>query len=177
MIKICKIETPLGEMVAGATKEGICLLEFSDREKLSLEYEEITKLFETTIKSGSNRHIRALKKQLKEYFKGKRKDFSVPLLTPGTEFQQAAWKELQKIPFGETISYHEQAAALNNTGATRAAAQANASNRIAIVIPCHRVIGADGNLVGYGGGLKRKKWLLDHERKYSGKAVELDLFG
>jgi AraC family transcriptional regulator, regulatory protein of adaptative response / methylated-DNA-[protein]-cysteine methyltransferase len=176
MIKISKIETPLGEMVAGATKEGICLLEFSDRENLSAEYEEITRLFGTTIKSGSNWYIWSLKKQLKEYFKGKRKDFSVKLVTPGTEFQQAAWKELLKIPYGETVSYHEQAAALSNISATRAVAHANASNRIAIVIPCHRVIGADGALVGYGGGLKRKKWLIDHEKKYSGKAVELDLF-
>lgn len=163
-------------MVAGGTKEGLCLLQFSDRATLSSEYEELAESFKTTIKNGSNRHIRALKKQLKEYFKGKRKDFSVPLLTPGTEFQQGAWKELLKIPFGSTISYHEQAAALNKTGAARAVAHANASNRIAIIIPCHRVIGADGTLIGYGGGLNRKKWLLNHEKKFSGKAIDLSLF-
>ena len=98
------------------------------------------------------------------------------MVTPGTEFQQSVWKGLQKIPYGDTISYHEQATALNNTNATRAVAQANASNRIAIVIPCHRVIGADGTLVGYGGGLERKRWLLIHERKNSGKPGELNLF-
>jgi AraC family transcriptional regulator of adaptative response/methylated-DNA-[protein]-cysteine methyltransferase len=176
MIKISKIETPLGEMTAGATKEGICLLEFSDRENLPSMYEEITKILNTTIKSGSNLHIWSLKKQLKEYFKGKRKRFTVRLVTPGTEFQQLVWKNLIRIPYGETISYHEQAEALNNKDAARAVAHANASNRIAIVIPCHRVIGSDGKLVGYGGGLKRKRWLLDHEKKYSGKAVDLSLF-
>ena len=172
----CRIETPLGEMVAGATREGICLLEFADRENLQSEYEELARLFNTTIKTGFSFHFWALKRQLKEYFRGKRKEFSLKLVTPGTDFQRTVWKELSKIPFGETISYQEQAAALNNTSAARAVAQANASNRIAIVIPCHRVIGADRALVGYGGGLARKKWLLDHERKYSGKAVELDLF-
>lgn len=163
-------------MIAGATKDGICLLEFSDRENLSEVYKEIAKLFDTTIKSGNNLQLWSLKRQLKEYFRGKRKKFTVKLVTPGTEFQIAAWKELRKIAYGDTMSYHEQAASLKNPDATRAVAHANASNRIAIVIPCHRVIGADGHLVGYGGGLKRKKWLLDHEKKHSGKAVDLDLF-
>jgi len=176
MIKISKIETPLGEMIAGATKEGICLLEFSDRKSLSSEYEEITGLLKLDIESGSNRHIRRLKKQLKEYFKGKRKEFSLQLITPGTEFQQAVWKDLARIPYGNTISYQEQAESMNNPDGARAVASANASNRIAVVIPCHRVIGSDGNLVGYGGGLKRKKWLLDHEKKFSGQAVDLELF-
>jgi len=163
-------------MIAGATENGICLLEFTDRDALSSDYEDLTKLLETTLKSGRNKYLRLLKKQLKEYFKGKRKEFNVPLVTPGTDFQRAAWAELLKIPYGKTRSYHEQASLLKNPDATRAVAHANASNRIAIVIPCHRVIGADGHLVGYGGGLKRKKWLLDHEKRYSGKAMDLDLF-
>jgi AraC family transcriptional regulator of adaptative response/methylated-DNA-[protein]-cysteine methyltransferase len=176
VIKKTRIETPIGEMVAGATKEGICLLEFSDRKSLSSQIEEITALLETKTEDGSNRHLRMLKKQLKEYFKGKRKEFSLHLLTPGSEFQQAVWKELLKIPYGSTRTYQEQADLLNNPGSVRAVAHANGSNRISIIIPCHRVIGSDGHLVGYGGGLKRKKWLLDHERKYSGKPVDLDLF-
>jgi AraC family transcriptional regulator, regulatory protein of adaptative response / methylated-DNA-[protein]-cysteine methyltransferase len=176
MIKISKIETPLGEMIAGATRDGICLLEFSDRKSLSSEYQEITELLESDIESGSNRHIRKLKKQLKEYFNGKRKEFSLHLLTPGTEFQQAVWKDLIRIPYGTSISYQAQAETMNNPEGARAVASANASNRIAIIIPCHRVIGSDGNLVGYGGGLKRKKWLLDHEKKFSGQAVDLELF-
>jgi AraC family transcriptional regulator of adaptative response/methylated-DNA-[protein]-cysteine methyltransferase len=176
MIKKTIIETPIGEMVAGATKDGICLLEFSDRKSLSSQINEITVLLETTTGNGSNKHLRMLKKQLKEYFRGKRKEFSLHLLTPGTEFQQAVWKELLKIPFGSTRTYQEQADLLKNPLSVRAVAQANGANRLAIIIPCHRVIGSDGHLVGYGGGLERKKWLLDHEKKFSGKPVDLNLF-
>ena len=175
-IKISRIKTPIGEMVAGATRNGICLLEFADRENISSIFEEIEKTFGAKTKPGINLHLWILKKQLKEYFSGKRKVFTVKLVTPGTGFQQAVWEQLRSIPFGDTVSYQQQAELLKNTGASRAVAQANASNRIAIVIPCHRVIGSDGALVGYGGGLARKKWLIDHERKLSGKAVELDLF-
>ncbi len=104
-------------------------------------------------------HLRSLKKQLKEYFKGKRKEFSVPLVTPGTEFQQEVWNEIRRIPFGSTKSYSEQAKSLKKPASVRAVANANGANRISIIIPCHRVIGSDGRLVGYGGGLQRKKWL------------------
>jgi AraC family transcriptional regulator of adaptative response/methylated-DNA-[protein]-cysteine methyltransferase len=176
VIKTTRIETPIGEMVAGATKDGICLLEFSNRKSLSSQIEEIEGLLGTTTKEGSNRHLRMLKKQLKEYFKGKRKEFFLNLLTPGTEFQQAVWKELTRISYGSTRTYQEQADFLKNPLSVRAVAQANGANRISIVIPCHRVIGSDGHLVGYGGGLERKKWLIDHEKKHSGKPVDLDLF-
>jgi AraC family transcriptional regulator, regulatory protein of adaptative response / methylated-DNA-[protein]-cysteine methyltransferase len=176
MIKIIKIETPLGEMVAGSTDEGICLLEFTDRRMLPTEYKDLERLLKTTLEDGENRHIKTLKKQLKEYFDGRRKEFSIPLVTPGSEFQQAVWKELQNIQFGSTRSYQEQANALQKPDSVRAVANANGMNRISIVIPCHRVIGADGHLTGYGGGLKRKRWLLDHEKKYSGKPVDLSLF-
>jgi len=176
MIKTVKIETPLGEMVAGATEEGVCLLEFADRRMLPAEYKDIIKLLNTTMEDGENKHLKALKKQLKEYFDGKRKEFTVPLITPGTEFQKDVWKELQNIQFGSTRSYQEQAISLNRPDSVRAVANANGMNRISILIPCHRVIGSDGHLTGYSGGLKRKKWLLDHEKKYSGKAVDLSLF-
>jgi len=176
MIKTIQIETPLGEMTAGATEDGVCLLEFSDRETVPAEFENLCKIFDTTVKKGNNKHLRMLKKQLKEYFKGKRKEFSLSLVTPGTEFQKSVWRNLSGILFGSTKSYLDQAKILKNVKSARAVAQANSSNRIAIIIPCHRVIGSDGQLVGYGGGLKRKKWLLDHEKKYSGKAVDLDLF-
>jgi AraC family transcriptional regulator of adaptative response/methylated-DNA-[protein]-cysteine methyltransferase len=176
MIRIIRIETPLGEMVAGATEEGVCLLEFSDRRMLPTEYKDLTRLLKTTIEEGENKHLKALRKQLTEYFNGKRKEFEIPLVVPGTEFQQSVWKELQNIKFGTTRSYNEQASALNSPLSVRAVANANGMNRISIVIPCHRVIGSDGRLTGYGGGLKRKKWLLDHEKKYSGQPVELSLF-
>jgi AraC family transcriptional regulator of adaptative response/methylated-DNA-[protein]-cysteine methyltransferase len=176
MIKVTKIETPLGEMIAGATKEGICLLEYLDRKDFHSGSENIAAMFEDTVKHGSSRQLRALKKQLKEYFKGKRKEFTLPLIIRGTDFQQDVWKELQKIPFGTTRSYLDQATSLNNPKLVRAVANANGSNRIAIIIPCHRVIGSDGSLVGYGGGLERKRWLIDHEKKYSGKPVDGMLF-
>jgi AraC family transcriptional regulator, regulatory protein of adaptative response / methylated-DNA-[protein]-cysteine methyltransferase len=176
MIKTTKIETPLGEMIAGATDEGICLLEFNDRKLLPTEYKDLIRLLNTTIEEGENKHLKVLKKQLKEYFEGKRKEFTIPLVTPGSTFQQAVWHELQHIEYGSTRSYLEQSLALNQPDAIRAVANANGMNRIAIVIPCHRVIGSDGRLTGYGGGLKRKKWLLDHEKKHSGQPVDLTLF-
>ena len=155
MINTIKIETPLGEMVAGATDEGVCLLEFSDRKMLPTEYKDLARLLKTTTEEGDNKHLKSLRNQLKAYFDGNRKEFSIPLISPGSEFQRSVWKELQNIPFGSTRSYQEQANELNMSGSVRAVANANGMNRIAIVIPCHRVIGSDGRLTGYGGGLWR----------------------
>ena len=176
MITTTKIETELGIMVAGAVDEGICLLEFSDRRMLNTEYKDLARYFKTTIEEGDNSHFRILKEQLKEYFEGSRKEFSVPLISPGTNFQQAVWKELMKIPYGTTRSYQEQSVALGKPDSIRAVANANGMNRISIIIPCHRVIGSDGHLTGYGGGLKRKKWLLDHEKRHSGQSFDISLF-
>lgn len=163
LIHLTKLETPLGPMFACAVKEGICLLEFTDRKILESELKKISSLLHAEIVHGENEHFDILRKQVDEYFKGNLRDFSVPLFTPGTEFQNRAWKELQNIPYGTTRSYKQQAVALNNPGAVRAVANANGMNRMAIIIPCHRVIGDNGHLTGYGGGLWRKKWLLDHE--------------
>lgn len=176
MITITHIETELGTMVAGAVEDGICLLEFSDRKMLNTEYKDLSRYLKTSIEEGESSHFKDLRIQLDEYFKGLRKEFSVPLVTPGTPFQQSVWKELINISFGTTRSYLEQSIALGKPKSIRAVANANGMNRIAIIIPCHRVIGTDGSLTGYGGGLKRKKWLLDHEKRYSGKSVDLSLF-
>jgi AraC family transcriptional regulator of adaptative response/methylated-DNA-[protein]-cysteine methyltransferase len=176
MIKTTTIETPLGEMTAAATKEGICFLAFTDRKIMDEAFKGLSYIFNTGIKRGGNKHLRALRKQLKEYFRGKRKEFSLSLITPGTDFQQTVWNHLKKIPYGSTISYLEQAEQLENKKAARAVASANGANRVAIIIPCHRVIGSDGTLIGYGGGLERKKWLIDHEKKYSGQPVNGTLF-
>ena len=176
IIKTTKVETPLGEMIAGATDEGICILEFAGRKTVNTELNDLSILLKSSFKDGENKHLKTLRKQLKEYFAGKRKEFTVPLVTPGTEFQQTVWRELLNIPFGSTRSYLEQATAIGKCGSVRAVANANGINRISVIIPCHRVIGSDGRLTGYGGGLERKKWLLDHEKKYSGKAVEMSLF-
>lgn len=103
------------------------------------------------------------KRQLKDYFDGKRKVFDLPLKTTGTEFQNKVWKELTKIPYGKTLSYKDIAVCIGNENACRAVGNANNKNKIAIIIPCHRVVGSNGKLVGYEGGLWRKKWLLEHE--------------
>ena len=112
-------------------------------------------------------------KQLDEYFAGTRKKFELPLHPSGTDFQQTVWKQLLKIPFAETITYLHMAKRLGNVKSIRAAASANGKNPLAIIIPCHRVVGADGKLTGYAGGLHRKQWLLDHESKAAGKQSTL----
>lgn len=176
MIITSAIETELGIMIAGAVQEGICLLEFSDRRMLKTEYKDLARLLKTTIEEGESEHLTTLKFQLKEYFEGTRKVFSVPMVTPGSEFQQAVWQELLNIQYGTTRSYMQQSIALGRPGSIRAVANANGMNRISIMIPCHRVIGSDGSLTGYGGGLKRKRWLIDHEKKYSGNPFDQSLF-
>lgn len=167
VINITRFTTPIGPMFACATDEGICLLEFTDRRMLEFELKEIRRLLKAKIIYGDNLHFKKLHLQLKEYFEGTRQQFDLPLVTPGTDFQIKAWNSLKEIPYGTTTSYKRQAAAINNPKAVRAVAKANGFNRISIIIPCHRVIGEDGNLTGYGGGLRRKKWLLDFEKKYS----------
>lgn len=163
IIIINRVTTPLGPMFVCASESGICLLEFVDRRALETEFRDLQRLLKAVIISGDNKHIIQLKAELKEYFEGKRNFFTVQLDTPGTPFQKRVWDELIEIPYGSTRSYQQQAEAINNPAAVRAVARANGSNRIAIVIPCHRVIGKDGNLTGYAGGLERKRWLLQHE--------------
>lgn len=176
MITTVRFESPLGELIAGATDEGVCLLEFNDRKRALTECRDIVKLLGQPLQEGEHKHLMDLMYQLNEYFTGTRKEFDLPLVTPGSDFQKAVWKELLNIPFGATRSYQEQANALGMPDAVRAVANANGMNRISIIIPCHRVIGSNGRLTGYGGGLKRKRWLLDHEKKYSGQPVDLILF-
>ena len=166
VILIKRLTTPLGPMYACATNEGICLLEFTDRRMLETELRDIQEKMNGIILAGENEHLVQLEKELDEYFQGKRKSFTVKLVTPGTEFQRSAWQKLHDIPYGHTCSYQEQAERVGRPKAVRAVATANGHNRIAIIIPCHRIIGKDGKLRGYGGGLDRKKWLLEHERKH-----------
>ncbi|MHA7129462.1 bifunctional transcriptional activator/DNA repair enzyme AdaA [Algoriphagus namhaensis] len=163
MIDLTRIETPLGTMIACAVKEGICLLEFSDRKMLETELKDLSKRLNATIVQGQNSLFEKLEAELQQYFQGKLRKFSIPLVTPGTEFQQEVWNELLQIPYGQTRSYKQQAMALGNPEAVRAVARANGMNRIAILIPCHRVIGGDGKLTGYAGGIWRKQRLLDLE--------------
>ncbi|AYA36046.1 methylated-DNA--[protein]-cysteine S-methyltransferase [Hymenobacter oligotrophus] len=165
VIDLLRFETPLGPMIACAVEEGVCLLEFTDRKMLETELKALTKLLNASVVQGPNPHFPVLRAELEEYFAGQRRTFSVPLYAPGTPFQQRVWEQLQTIGYGSTRSYQQQANALEQPGAVRAVAAANGMNRISILIPCHRVIGADGKLTGYGGGLWRKKWLLELERQ------------
>jgi AraC family transcriptional regulator of adaptative response/methylated-DNA-[protein]-cysteine methyltransferase len=160
-----RFTTPLGPMMAVASEDGICLFDFTDRRMLETELKQIQKHFKSTILPGKSKYFEPVIKQITEYFEGKRKNFDIPLVTPGTEFQKNVWKVLQTIPYGETRSYKKQAISLGNVKAVRAVANANGDNRISILIPCHRVIGEDGKLVGYGGGLWRKQWLLNLEKE------------
>lgn len=158
------LRSPLGPLVAGATNDGICLLEFTDRRMLETQFKTVRKLFGMPAVPGSNQHLQKLQVELAEYFAGSRQKFSVPLVYPGTKFQQQVWSDLLKIPYGQTRSYQELAAAVGAPKAVRAVGRTNGLNRIAILIPCHRVINKNGALCGYGGGLARKQFLLDLER-------------
>jgi len=111
--------------------------------------------------------LRECARQLREYFSGKRRVFDLPLEMDGTDFERKVWKRLLSVPYGRTASYKDIARGIGRPGAFRAVGAANAKNPLAVVVPCHRIIGRDGRLVGYGGGLWRKKWLLDHERRHS----------
>jgi len=165
LINISRIETPLGTMYACAVEQGICMLEFTDRKMLETELKSLTSRLNATIIQGGNKHFDLLEQQLEEYFDGRRKVFTIPLYPVGTEFQQLVWVALQSIPYGSTCSYKQQAAAIHKPEAIRAVANANGMNKISILIPCHRVIGDNGDLTGYGGGLWRKRWLLDLENR------------
>jgi AraC family transcriptional regulator of adaptative response/methylated-DNA-[protein]-cysteine methyltransferase len=175
MIVTTKFDTVLGTMSAASIDEGICLLEFYDKKKYEKETVFLSRYFSSDLEEGENLHLNMLHSQLDEYFKGTRKEFTVPVVTAGTDFQRSVWGELLNIEYGSTRSYLRQSEAMGIPGSVRAVANANGRNRISILIPCHRVIGSDKRLTGYAGGLERKKWLLEHERKFSGKAFELKL--
>lgn len=125
---------------------------------------------------NSNEILEICKKQLNEYFVGERKEFDVNINQEGTEFQQKVWNELVKLPFGKTVSYNYIAERVGGKNMMRAVGSANGKNQISIIVPCHRVIGSDGSLTGYAGGMWRKEWLLKHEDKYSNEERQLGLF-
>lgn len=163
LITMNRITTPLGPMMVGVTNEGLCLLEFTDRKMIETQIATLKKRFDSEMVTGKHPMIDQVDTQLKEYFEGNRKNFDIPLVVPGTDFQMKAWEALTKVPFGTTRSYKQQSSVVGNVKAVRAVARANGENRISIIIPCHRIIGSDGSIVGYGGGIHRKQWLLKHE--------------
>jgi AraC family transcriptional regulator of adaptative response/methylated-DNA-[protein]-cysteine methyltransferase len=163
-----RIETPLGPMIAMSEKDGLVLLEFADRPALPDEIDELRARYGYTVVPGRDAHLTRIEEELRQYFAGTLREFTVPLVTPGMPFQRAVWHLLRDVPYGAIRTYGELARALDNPRAARAVGWANGRNRLAVVIPCHRVCGSNGELVGYGGGRARKQWLLDHEQRNAG---------
>jgi AraC family transcriptional regulator, regulatory protein of adaptative response / methylated-DNA-[protein]-cysteine methyltransferase len=154
------IDSPIGPLCAGARDDGICLLEFTAPERLDPQLDALRRTLGGTLRDGDHVHLRQLRDELAGYFAGRLRDFTVPLVAPGTPFQERVWSELRRIPYGQTRSYEDLARSVSGVTAHRAVGRANGANRIAIVIPCHRVVNKNGGLGGYGGGLWRKELLL-----------------
>lgn len=159
-VAVARLTTPLGPMLAGASDDGVCLLEFDERPRIERQTAAVARHLGCVFAPDSHPHIDTLRDELDAWFAGERTGFTTPLALAGTPFERAVWHELQRIPHGETRSYDAIARALGKPGASRAVGRANGANRIAIVVPCHRVVRADGALGGYGGGLWRKRRLL-----------------
>ena len=165
ILKAAWIDTPLGPMIAIADDAGLYLLEFADRRGLEREIERLRKRIKSAIIPGETPIIKKIEKELMDYFLGKICQFNTPLILFGSSFQKNVWDALQKIPSGKTRSYLDIAKIIKKPTAFRAVANANGANQLAIIIPCHRVINANGDLGGYGGGISRKQWLLSHEKQ------------
>lgn len=164
-IRLSWLDTPLGPMIAGASDAGLVLLEFTDRRMLEQQLATLGRRFKAALVPADHPHLQTLKRELAEYFGGTRREFTVPVSAPGTPFEERVWEALRAIPPGETRAYEDVARAVGRPTAVRAVGRANGMNRIAIVIPCHRVVNKNGELGGYGGGLWRKRRLLELEQK------------
>lgn len=165
-LKSSWIETPLGTMIAVADEAALYLLRFKDGRKVDAALEKLGRTFSTSILPGESPLFQIIESELKAYFEGTLKEFKTPLRLWGNSFQQEVWEELRRTPYGQTRSYLNQAIALSRPSSYRAVANANGVNQHVIIVPCHRIINKDGNLGGFGEGLPRKKWLLEHEAKY-----------
>jgi O-6-methylguanine DNA methyltransferase len=170
-VVIAMLPTELGPILAGATDQGICLLEFTDRPMLPTQLEVLRRRFGRPLVTGRHRHLDRLQTELDEYFAGERGAFGVPVVAPGSPFQERTWAELRRIEHGETITYRQLAERVGRAGAQRAVGTANGANRVAILIPCHRVIRTGGETGKYGGGRWRKERLLAHERRFAGPSA------
>ncbi|MEZ5939568.1 MAG: trifunctional transcriptional activator/DNA repair protein Ada/methylated-DNA--[protein]-cysteine S-methyltransferase [Hyphomonadaceae bacterium] len=165
------IDTPLGPMLAVADDTHLHMLEFFERKKLEDHLERYRKAFNAAVVPGETEALARIRAELADYFAGRDLAFRSNIAGAGTDFQRRTWDELRRIPPGETRAYADLAAAIGQPSAVRAVANANRLNRCAIILPCHRVIGSDGSLTGYAGGLWRKQWLLDHERRHTGQIL------
>jgi len=168
VVNTLRFSSPIGSLIACASETGICFLGFVGQKKLEENITDIQKKLSAVMIPGINPYLIQVRKELGEYFKGNRTNFSVPLHIIGTDFRKQTWSELLNIPYGETRTYSQQASAMNHEKSVRAVASANAMNKISIIIPCHRVIGSNGKISGYAGGLPKKRWLLELEKTNSG---------
>ena len=164
VLLVNRVFTPLGPMVVAADDQHLFVLEFADRRMLQSQVARLAARLNCGFCPGENAIIAQTGRQLSQYFKGNRREFTMPFQMPGTDFQRAVWSQLLAIPFGQTSDYHSLAESVGSPGGSRAVGRANGDNRLALVIPCHRVVRSDGRLSGYGGGIRRKAWLLNHER-------------
>lgn len=163
-IKVMHYHFPCGEMILGSFDGKLCLCDWPDGRRRASTDMRLQRILKAEYVEGSSNVIETAQQQLNEYFLNQRREFDIPLLFVGTDFQKKVWNELRNIPYGKTVSYGELARRIGMPKAVRAVANANAVNAISIIAPCHRVIGTDGNLTGYGGGLNRKKFLLELEK-------------
>ncbi|WP_058441187.1 bifunctional transcriptional activator/DNA repair enzyme AdaA [Legionella brunensis] len=166
VLKSSWLDTPLGPMVAIANDEVLYLLEFVDRRGLERKIERLRQRLKAAIIPGTTEPIVLIEQELTAYFEGSLQRFKTPVFLLGSPFQKSVWEELCRIPYGETRSYREQAVVVGRPVAYRAVANANGANQLAIIIPCHRIINSNGELGGYGGGLARKRWLINHEKQH-----------
>jgi AraC family transcriptional regulator of adaptative response/methylated-DNA-[protein]-cysteine methyltransferase len=157
------IDTPIGPMTLGATDDALVLADFTDRPMMPAQLAAVRRRFGSTVECDTPL-LRQAEAQLREYFAGERRAFDLPIDIPGSGFQERVWAELARIPYGETITYRELAESVEASPGWRAVGRANGSNRLAVIVPCHRVIATGGGLGGYGGGLPAKRFLLDLER-------------
>jgi AraC family transcriptional regulator of adaptative response/methylated-DNA-[protein]-cysteine methyltransferase len=164
-LRVTLINTPLGPMLTAASETAICQLEFADRCGLERSYTELKRRFRLPVVPGDNAVLQQLRQELQEYFAGSRREFTVPITLGGTKFQERVWRVLRQIPFGETASYEAVAKKISSPAAVRAVARANGTNRLYLLVPCHRVIAKNGSLSGYGGGVWRKRQLLALEQR------------
>ena len=171
IINIQYYKTKIGELVLGSFNEKLCLLDFRYRKMRTTVDNRIKNGLKAEFVEQDDKILDETRKQLDEYLNGDRKKFDIPLLMVGTDFQKTVWNALMKVPYGATSTYLQLANDINNEKAVRAVASANGANSIGLIIPCHRIIGSDGKLVGYGGGLPVKKRLLKLEQAGSKKRL------
>lgn len=167
ILKASVFETPLGDMIAIAEENVLYLLDFDERRNLKEGIKKLASVMKAVIAPGASPILTQIQQEVTAYFEGDLTAFQTPFQLFGTPFQQAVWEELSRIPYGRTRSYQQQSCALGREKAYRAVANANGMNQLAILIPCHRIIRHNGDLGGYGGGISRKKWLLEHESAHN----------